>query len=139
MNSQTKAAQFSKMLEDCKHHDKDIRQQAAFDLMTQMVNSDQQLEETLEKRICDAFVSHLDDKHHGEKYSSKEVKSNAVSCIQKIASKIRDTNLIRIVKKLGEEIAKGQDVQTIDIFSLTTKSIISEAGEGQAAALISTL
>ena len=69
-----KAAAFVKMLENCKHYDPDIRHTGALDLCGEIVKSSEPLEESLEKKICSAFISHLEDK-------SLEVKSNAVKCI----------------------------------------------------------
>lgn len=69
-----RAAAFNKMLENCKNFDKDVRHTGALDLCNEIMKSQEQLEENLEKRICAAFIQHLTD-------DSIEVKSNAVKCI----------------------------------------------------------
>ena len=69
-----RAAAFQKMLENCGNYDKDVKHTGALDLCNEIVKSPEQLEETLEKRICSAFIAHLQD-------DSMEVKSNAVKCI----------------------------------------------------------
>ena len=73
-SSSDKAAAFVKMLENCKSYDPDIKYTGASDLKDVILKSTEQLEESLEKKICDAFISHLKD-------TSLEVKSNAVKCI----------------------------------------------------------
>ncbi len=82
----------------------------------------------MEKRICSAFISHLDDK-------SLDVQGNAVKCIQKIASRIREKNLIMIVEKMAERVVEGEK-ETRDIYSLAIRSIISEINEEYATAMI---
>ena len=126
-----RSAAFAKMLENCKNYDKDIRYTGANDLCNEIVKSQEPLEESLEKRICSAFVQHLED-------TSVEVKSNAVKCIQRVSSKIRETNLTMIVQKLADAIVSGND-ETLDIFSLTVRGIINEAQEQSAVSLIQTL
>jgi len=74
------------MLEDCVHHDPDFKHVAAHDLCQLIEQSQQQLDEGLEKRICSAFMKHLTD-------TSITVKSNAVKCIERVSSKIRESNL----------------------------------------------
>ena len=69
-----KSAAFAKMLENCANYDKDVRHTGALDLCNEITKSAEQLDETLEKRICSAFIQHLED-------DSMEVKSNAVKCI----------------------------------------------------------
>ena len=69
-----RAAAFGRMLENCANYDKDVRHTGALDLCNEITKSTDQLEETLEKRICSAFIQHLED-------DSMEVKSNAVKCI----------------------------------------------------------
>lgn len=89
-SNQDRAQAFIKMLENCKHFDPDNRYTGALDLCNEIIKSPDQLEESMEKKICAAFISHLED-------ASLEVKSNAVKCIQRTASKIREANLITIV------------------------------------------
>jgi len=69
-----RTAAFGKMLDNCANFDKDVRHTGALDLCNEVSKSVEQLEETLEKRICSAFIQHLEDE-------SIEVKSNAVKCI----------------------------------------------------------
>jgi hypothetical protein len=47
---------------------------AATDLCAEIMKTNVQLEEGMEKRICSAFISHLDD-------TSLDVQGNAVKCI----------------------------------------------------------
>mgnify|MGYP006906972186 CR=1 FL=1 len=58
-----------------------------------------------------------------------------------VSSKIRESNLIMIVKKLGEEVTDTapEKLETLDIFSLAIRSIINDADEGLAQPLISNL
>lgn len=51
------------LLGQCEHHDKDNRFMAAMDLCqeVQRLSEHSKIEEALEKRICAAFVKHLDD------------------------------------------------------------------------------
>ncbi len=51
-------------LEECKHYDKDNRFMAATDLQSEILkqNAGVQLEEGMEKKICNAFIAHLNDK-----------------------------------------------------------------------------
>ena len=101
---------------------------AATDLCAEITKSNVQLEEGLEKRICSAFISHLDDK-------SLDVQGNAVRCIQKISQRIREKNLIMIVDKMAERVVEG-DKETRDIYSLAIRSIIGEINEEYAIAMI---
>jgi hypothetical protein len=55
--------------------------------------------------------------------SSITVKSNAVKCIERVSSKIREKNLIVILQTLVKEIVEGQ-METIDINSLTVRGIV---------------
>lgn len=82
----------------------------------------------MERRICAAFMAHLDD-------TSLDVQGNAVKCIQKIATKIREKNLIMIVEKMAERVVEGEK-ETRDIYSLAIRSIINEINEEYAIAMI---
>jgi len=82
----------------------------------------------MERRICIAFISHLED-------SSRDVQGNAIKCIQKIAAKIRDKNLIMIVEKLADMVVTGEK-EVRDINSIAIKSIISGTEDDCATALI---
>lgn len=75
----------------------------------------------MEKRICSAFMTHLDD-------TSLDVQGNAVKCIQKIAPKIKEKNLIMIVEKMAERVVEGEK-ETRDIYSLAIRSIINEGND----------
>ena len=55
--------------------------------------------------------------------SSITVKSNAVKCIERVSSKIRESNLIVILQTLVKEIVEGQ-MEPIDINSLTVRGIV---------------
>jgi len=75
----------------------------------------------MERRICSAFMAHLDD-------TSLDVQGNAVKCIQKIATKIREKNLVLIVEKMSERVVQGEK-ETRDIYSMAIRSIINEINE----------
>lgn len=104
---------------------------AASDLCAEIMKSNVLLEEGMEKRICSAFISHLDDK-------SLDVQGNAVKCIQKIASRIREKNLVMIVEKMAERVVEGEK-ETRDIYSLAIRSIISEINDEYAIGMIKTV
>lgn len=78
------------MLENCKDYDPDIKYTGAHDLCHVIVTSPEPLEESMEKRICSAFIEHLG-------LTNVDVKSNAVRCIQQVAPLIREANLIMIL------------------------------------------
>jgi hypothetical protein len=67
-----------------------------------------------------------------------EVKSNAVRCIQRVAPLIREANLILILTTLSQFIVTGS-LETLDIFALTIRGIISESKEEAAQKIVSTL
>jgi len=115
----SKAQAIAKMIENCGHYDKDYRHTGAHDLCNEIINAPDLMEESVEKRICAAFIKHLTDE-------SIEVKSNAVRCIQRVTSKIRESNLIIILQKLATEVVEG-NTETIDIFSLCIRGIVSES------------
>lgn len=77
------------------------------------------------------FIDHLSDK-------SNEVKSNAVQCIRQISAKIREKNLLVIMETLCKNIC-SEELNTVDIFSLTVKMIIREAKADQAEGMIDKL
>ena len=85
----------------------------------------------MEKRICAAFIQHLEDE-------SMEVKSNAVKCIQRISPKIREAHLTMIVNKLITEITTGQ-LEALDIFSLTVRGVVNDCSDSYAPNLIHTI
>lgn len=82
----------------------------------------------MERRICSAFILHLDD-------TSLDVQGNAVKCIQKIATKIREKNLVMIVEKMAERVVDGNK-ETRDIYSMAIRSINSELNEDYAVSMI---
>jgi hypothetical protein len=63
--------------------------------------------------------------------SSITVKSNAVKCIERVSSKIRESNLIVILQTLVKEIVEGQ-METIDINSLTVRGIVQKTKDESA-------
>lgn len=121
----------AKMLENCKNFDNDIKYTGAHDLCNVITTSTEPLDEATEKRICTAFIEHLGN-------TSVDVKSNAVRCIQRVAPLIRESNLIMILQKLAQEIVTGP-VDTVDIFALTIRGIISEAKDETAQNIVTTL
>jgi fructose-bisphosphate aldolase class 1 len=94
---------------------------AAMDLKTQMkkMAEVQKIEEALERRICAAFIKHLDDQ-------SLDVQSNAVKCIQQTASIITEQNLVMIVEKLADMVIDSSKKEVRDIYSLAIRSTIQE-------------
>ena len=103
---------------------------AAADLCSEILKTGAavQLEEGMEKRICQAFMSHLSDK-------SLDVQGNAVKCIQKIAPRIREKNLIMIVELMAEIVVTGEK-DTRDIYSLAIRGITGEISDEYAATMI---
>ena len=131
MSKQYTTQQFAQMLENCKHFDSDNRFTGAYDLCKAIEKSTEPLEESLEKRICSAFIQHLED-------DSLEVRTNSVRCILLITGKIRESNIMLIVQKLGQEIVTGSS-QTLDVFSLTVRGILEKTKDEQAANIIGAL
>ena len=111
-------------LEECKHYDKDNRFMAAKDLCYEMLKSNQSFDETLERRICQSFIGHLED-------SSMDVQSNAVNCIQKVSGHIRESNLLMILEKLVDMVLSGKK-ETIDINSIAIRSSFNEVSDTSA-------
>ena len=100
---------------------------AASDLCQEIIKIGQ-LEEGLEKKVCNAFMAHLSDK-------SLEVQANAVRCIQKIAPKIREKHLNLIVELMAEIVVSGEK-DTRDIYSLAIRGITGEFNEDNASYMI---
>jgi len=123
---------FAKMLENCENFDNDIRFTGANDLCNEITKATEQIEESLERRICAAFIKQLDD-------TNMEVKSNAVKCIQRITPKIRENHLTTIVNKLITDIASASKPEALDILSLTVRGIVTDCRESYAPTLISTV
>ena len=103
---------------------------AATDLQSEILkqNAGVQLEEGMEKKICNAFIAHLNDK-------SLDVQGNAVRCIQKISSRIREKHLIMIMEVMADIVVSGEK-ETRDIYSLAIRGIIGEISEENAPAMI---
>lgn len=76
-------------------------------------------------------MSHLDD-------TSLDVQGNAVKCIQKIATKIREKNLLMIVDKMSERVVEGEK-ETRDIYSMAIRSINNELNDDSAIAMIKSI
>lgn len=104
---------------------------AATDLCAEMLKHNVQLDEGIERRICTSFMAHLDD-------TSLDVQGNAVKCIQKIATKIREKNLLMIVDKMAERVVEGEK-ETRDIYSMAIRSINNEINEECAISMIKTV
>jgi cullin-associated NEDD8-dissociated protein 1 len=92
----------------------------------------QSMDETLERRICQNFVGHLED-------SSLDVSSNAVKCIQKVSGVIRESNLLMILEKLVDQILSAEKVETRDINSIAIRSSFNEVQESSAEKVIKTI
>lgn len=100
---------------------------AALDLCTEMTKmaETQRIEEGLEKRICSAFVDHLND-------SSLDVQTNAVKSIQTVAPIIRESNLIMIAETLAKMVIDASKKEVRDIYSLAIQSTINELKDSSA-------
>lgn len=96
----------------------------ALDLCNELIKLQEtsKIEETTEKRICTAFIKHLND-------TSIDVQSNAVKCIQKTASILKDSNLRQIVETLAEMVVDANKKEVRDIYSLAIRSTIHELKE----------
>ena len=103
---------------------------AATDLCSEILkqNTGVQLEEGMEKKICTALIAHLNDK-------SLDVQGNAVRCIQKISSRIREKHLIMIIEVMADIVVSGEK-ETRDIYSLAIRGIIGEISDENAASMI---
>ena len=114
------ASDITRMLEYCKNFDPDVRYTGSSDLANAMIVNPGPFEETIERRIVQAWVEHLKD-------PSIEVKGNAVRVIKDTAHLLRETNITFIVDTLASEIVKSQDVECIDLFSLTCQNLVRNA------------
>ena len=88
--------------------------------------------EATERRICSAFIKHLND-------TSLDVQSNAVKSIQKTAGIIKDQNLIMIVETLADMVIDANKKEVRDIYSLAIKSTIQELKDSAASTMIKTV
>jgi hypothetical protein len=114
MNSQDKK-QYEELLELCtvlKSPDKDNRFMAAHDLQARFKDDKQNgktVDPAIEKKVCDAFIKHLED-------ISMDVQTNAIKCLQEVATLISDQNLQTIAESLVKMIldkGKTEDVRGI--------------------------
>lgn len=110
------------LLEECKHYDKDNRYMAASDLVAEMMKEGAKIDAALEKRICSAFLTLLDD-------TALDVQGNAVKSIAKITSRIQESNLADITEKLAELILNGKS-QCRDIYATCLKQIMKIKQDG---------
>lgn len=90
----------------------------------------QTIDEAFEKRICSAFIKHLNDK-------SLDVQTNAVRSIQKTASILKDNNLILIVETLADKVIDPNGTKEVrDVYSLAIRSTVQELNDKAAVKLI---
>jgi cullin-associated NEDD8-dissociated protein 1 len=103
----------------------------AMDLCNEMlkISETSKIEESVEKRIIAAFIKHLND-------SSIDVQSNAVKCIQKTASILREQYLRLLVESLSDMVVDSNKKEVRDIYSLAIRSTIQELKETAAADMI---
>jgi len=83
----------------------------------QKLSEQQKIEEALEKRICAAFIKHLDD-------SSLDVQTNAIRSIQQVAGIIKEQHLVMIVETLADKVVGDGKKDVRDVYSLAIRSII---------------
>jgi len=103
----------------------------AMDLCSELIKMSEtsKVDEGMERRICSAFVKHLDD-------SSLDVQSNAVKSIQKTASILKEQNLVLIVETLADMVIDSNKKEVRDIYSLAIRSTIQELKENAATNMI---
>lgn len=77
------------------------------------------MEEAMERRICSAFIKHLND-------SSLEVKANAVKSIQVVVPVIREQNVVMIIETLTNMVIDASAKDVRDIYSLTIRTSLVE-------------
>ena len=92
---------------------------------------DDNIDQTLEKRVIDAYLLQLDDKQ-------TEVQGKAVQCLSKIASKLREPNLKTIIKQLADKVLEGAK-EVRDIYSMCCQSIMAEVSDTNATIIIGQL
>ena len=112
VQAQASSAEISKMLEDCKNFDPDVRQTGASDLLNAFLRREDSFEEAVERRIIEIWVTQLKDKN-------MEVKSNSVRCIKATSDRMREQNIMKVTDSLAGEIASGNASDALDIYSLT--------------------
>eukprot|EP00826_Nyctotherus_ovalis_P061353 TRINITY_DN8723_c0_g1_i13.p1 TRINITY_DN8723_c0_g1~~TRINITY_DN8723_c0_g1_i13.p1 ORF type:complete len:604 (+),score=200.37 TRINITY_DN8723_c0_g1_i13:218-2029(+) len=118
------------LLKDMEHGDQDNREMAATDMCTEIIKG-AQLNEALEKSVCNAYIKQLED-------SSINVRDNVVKCISKICSKISEAQFGMIANKLTECIVKGSS-EFRDVYATCLKTLIGEADESFGTSLCSAL
>lgn len=90
----------------------------------------QTIDEAFEKRICSAFIKHLNDKN-------LDVQTNAVRSIQRTASILKDNNLILIVETLADKVVDAKGTKEVrDVYALAIRSTIQELTDKAAVKLI---
>eukprot|EP00820_Chromera_velia_P021752 Cvel_30288.t1-p1 / transcript=Cvel_30288.t1 / gene=Cvel_30288 / organism=Chromera_velia_CCMP2878 / gene_product=Cullin-associated NEDD8-dissociated protein 1, putative / transcript_product=Cullin-associated NEDD8-dissociated protein 1, putative / location=Cvel_scaffold4294:2957-10441(+) / protein_length=611 / sequence_SO=supercontig / SO=protein_coding / is_pseudo=false len=99
--------------------DKDQRFMAASDLCTEIVNSNTPLEQSIQKRVCLAFLKQLED-------ASIDVQGNAVKCIAKIVCKFQEAQVGDVLAKLSELILDPDKKEVRDIYATCLKGLVSE-------------
>lgn len=99
----------------------------ALDLCNELIKISEtsRIEESTEKRICSAFIKHLND-------TSIDVQSNAVKCIQKTAGYLKESNLRLIVETLADMVVDSTKKEVRDIYSLAIRSTIQELKDNSA-------
>ena len=107
------------LLKQCEDHDKDARFMGALDLCAEMIRLHEfsKIEEAMEKRICSAFIKHLND-------TSLDVQTNAVKSIQKTASIINEENLKNNIMTLSSMVIDSNKKEVRDIYSLAIRNTI---------------
>jgi hypothetical protein len=100
-------------LKDCSHFDPDFRMMKARACMKVIKDSAGLLDVVYEDKIAMAFVKHLSDQN-------KEVKSNAVYCIDQIQGKIRPVAYQKILDSMCERLANESE-ENITIFTLAIR------------------
>ena len=96
----------------------------------QELSEKQSIEEALEKRVCSAFIKHLNDKN-------LNVQTNAVRSIQLTAGILKDNNLIMIAETLANMVTDPNGTKEVrDVYSLAIRSTITELNNRAASKLI---
>jgi len=73
----------------------------------------------MERRICSAFIKHLND-------TSLEVKANAVRSITIVVPFIREQNVVMIIETLTNMVIDASAKDVRDIYSLTIRTSLVE-------------
>eukprot|EP00400_MALV-I_sp_L67-5_P001314 gene1314-586_t len=110
--------EFNQNLEDLENWDKDQRFMAAADLRDKICQSAQPLDLHLQKRICQGFLTQLED-------ASIDVQANAVKCLASIVPKFKDEQIGEVVAKLAQLVLDGKP-EVRDIYATCLKGLITE-------------